>query len=123
MGERGVGIGGLANTREDYTTSRYNHYAPYVFEEEITDTDNYYYYPQNIGEYNGQIPIVFNIGSEKDLWTKLRTIKLEGEFIVKNKTTGTAPLLAEKWSLINNFVHSFFSKVSVKINDHEIVDR
>lgn len=66
MAERGVGIGGLASNREDYTTSRYNHYAPYTFEEEIKDTVTFYYYPQNIGAYNGQMPIVIDIGAEKD---------------------------------------------------------
>ena len=66
MGERGVGIGGLANTREDFTTSRYNHYAPFVFEEEIKETVTQYYYPQNVGAYNGSMPIVVDIGAEKD---------------------------------------------------------
>lgn len=58
-----------------------------------------------------------------DRWTKLKTIKLEGEFKVKNISTGNAPVDAEGWSLINNPVHSFFSNVAIKINDHEIVDR
>ena len=33
--ERGVGIGGLADNKEAYTTSRFNHYAPYTFETEV----------------------------------------------------------------------------------------
>ena len=123
MGDKGTGIGGLANTREDYTSSRYNHYAPFTFEEEIKDTETFIYFPQTIVEnYTGSMPIVFNIPSEVEWYTKLKTIKLHGEFSVWNKTEGAAPLSSEVWSLINNPVHSFFSNCAVKINDHVIVD-
>ena len=123
MAEKGTGIGGLANVREDYTTSRYDHYAPFEFEEEIRDTETFTYLPQSITEfYTSSNPVVFEIPSEVDWYTKLKTIKLHGEFSVWNKTTKAAPADGEVWSLTNNYVHSFFSQCSVAINDHVIVD-
>ena len=122
MGETGIGIGGLADTRENYTTSRYNHYAPYTFEEEITETTTFTYYPQSIGSYNGSIPIVFVIPQEVDRYTKLKTFRLHGAIKVFNTTTNAVPADGEVWSLVNNYAHSLFSNVSVKLGDHEIVD-
>ena len=122
MGEIGVGIGGLADVRENYTTSRYNHYAPYTFEEEVVDTQTFTYYPQSIGAYNGSIPIVFQIGAEVDWYTKLKTDTLHGTIKVFNITTNAAPASTENWSLVNNYCHSLFSNISTKIGEHEIVD-
>lgn len=121
---RGIGVGGLASTREDYTTSRFNHYAEYTFEEEVKRTELYYYYPKNIGvsTYNSDMPIAFNIPAELELFTKLKTIRFHGDYHVINEITDAAPLAAEVWSLCNNPVHSMISQCSVKINDHTIVD-
>ena len=62
---RGVGVGGLAAVREDYTTSRYNHYAPYTFEEEIKPGETFEYFPQTVrDDYDATMPIAFQIPAE-----------------------------------------------------------
>ena len=69
------------------------------------------------------MPITFRIPAEVDWFTKLNTIKLYGEYSVKNESKDAPPAQTEVWSLINNPVHSMFAAVNAKINDHEIADR
>ena len=121
---KAVGIGGLANAREDYVTSRYDYYADYTFEDEVKHTDVFEYYPQSIrSDYDATVPIHFNIPAEIDWFTKSKTFKLHGGFSVTNETENTKPANTEVWSVINNAIHSMFSSVDVLINDHVICDR
>ena len=121
--ERGVGIGGLADNKEAYTTSRFNHYAPYSFETEVKTTFTFDYPPAPVRpEYDSSLPITFSILEEKEMFTKIKTIKLHGNLKVWNETTNAEPAATEVWSLCNNYTHSLFSNVSCQIGDHEIVD-
>ena len=123
MGDHGVGIGGLADSRENFTTSRFNLYAPYTFEEEVVETVEMEYYPQPVQlTYDGDVPIVIDIPPESERYTKLKTLKLHGCIKVENVTTDSEPLAAEVWSLCNNYIHSLFSNIACKIGEHEIVD-
>lgn len=121
---KGVGVGGLANCGEDYTTSRYNYYAPYTFEEERTDNITFEYFPTiERDDYNSMMPIQFNIPAETEWFTQLKSLKLHGGYSIRNATLDADPVAGEVWSLINNPVHSMFSHVVVKIGGHEIADR
>ena len=106
MGEHGVGIGGLANAKENYTTSRYNHYAAYTFEEEVVETIELEYYPQPVQRfYNGDVPIVIDIPPESERYTLFKTLKLHGNLNVRNKNSTT------KWTVLcnTNKACSFFA--------------
>ena len=122
-GVRGEGIGGLAKTREDYTTSRYDLYAQYEFEEEVTQRDKFYYYPQHIlSVYDSSMPIKFQVPPEVEYFTDLSSLKLHGELSVHNVTEDKAPAAAEEWSLCNNFINACFANVDALINQHAITD-
>ena len=42
--QHGIGVGGLTSTREDFTTSRFNHYAEFEFENEVRTFRVFYNY-------------------------------------------------------------------------------
>ena len=47
---KGVGIGGYADSSEDFLYSRYNHYAPLSFEREVKKLETLRYFPQHVAE-------------------------------------------------------------------------
>ena len=122
MANRGIGVGGLANSREDYSTSRYNLFAPFTFEQEVVSFRTATYVPTTVRDnYDGTMQIVFDIPGETQDWTKLKTFELHGRIKVRNKTKGANPA-AECFSLINNWPHALFSDVSIKLAQSDISD-
>ena len=123
MVDRGIGVGGLADSLENFTTSRYNLYAPFEFNQEVVSHRTATYTPrQHLDNYDSTMPIVFEIRPEVDHFTKLKTLKLHGNLRVENTTTNKAPEAPEVWSLCNGYPHALFSNVSVTVGDHEVVD-
>ena len=117
MADRGIGVGGLANSLEDYSTSRYNLFAPFTFNKEVVSFRTDTYVPTTVREnYDKTIPIQFVIPPETQDWTKLKTFKLHGRVRVRNTTTATDPKADECFSLVNGWPHALFSDISVKIS-------
>ena len=97
MGEYGVGVGGLADVLENFTTSRYDLLADKEFEEEVVAKRTDTYYPQQYLPYYGaSMPIVFNLHQEVENFTKLNSIMLHGTIEVFNKTTKKALIQREE---------------------------
>ena len=123
MADRGIGVGGLANSLEDYSTSRYNLFAPFTFNQEVVSFRTDTYVPTTVREnYDKTIPIQFVIPPETQDWTKLKTFKLHGRVRVRNTTTGDDPKADECFSLVNGWPHALFSDISVKISGCDIND-
>lgn len=123
MGEYGVGVGGLADVLENFTTSRYDLLADKEFEEEVVAKRTDTYYPQQYLPYYGaSMPIVFNLHQEVENFTKLNSIMLHGTIEVFNKTTKKAPERDETFSLVNTYPHALFSNVAVRVGNVWIAD-
>ena len=119
---KGVGIGGYADSSEDFLYSRYNHYAPLSFEREVKKLETLRYFPQHVGTYDGSLPINFIIQTEISWFTKLSSWRLLGDYTVTDKATKVAPPASDEWSLANNFPHTLFTSVACVLNDLKIVD-
>ena len=123
MGEYGVGVGGLADVLENFTTSRYDLLADKEFEEEVVAKRTTTYFPQQyLDVYTDKMPVVFNLYPEVECFTKLPSIMLHGTIEVENTTTGTFPERDEVFSLVNTYPHALFSNVAVRVGNVWIND-
>ena len=116
------GIGGLAETNEDYTSHPYDLKAPITVEEDVISSGYSTFYPATDATNSDDKQIVFVLPPESFEWTLLPTIRMHGELRVVNTATNKAPVVGEVFNVVNYYPQSLFSNVSCQIQNHVIKD-
>ena len=122
--DSGLGIAGHSTSLRSMTSSKLDLFQPLIYENGVTKGYDIEYYPITPPTDNG--PVEFYIPPDPEKFIHIQTLRLYGDVRSKVKNEdGTWSLTKgheNKVYLINNYFHSLWSSVSIKMNDTEIGD-
>ena len=126
-GGTAFGVGGFAPTEEQLANpSPYNPFGAVRYAHQKIRTHNERIYPRAEQSGKNGVPYNYYLPADQEKWTVLQSARVQGNVKVtwdKSLTKEESwKLENENWGLINNYLHSLFSKVVVKIGGCEIAD-
>ena len=126
MASERVGVGGLNVSKDEATSGAFDLFSSAVIDTSIVDSTVITVRPINSATSAG--PFEFVIPADGQKWTACETLRLSGRVKIAKKTTAegtdTYSNLAEtdNVSVCNNFYHSLFKSVSIKLNGTALND-
>ena len=126
MSSDNLGIGGLNISKDEITSHAFDLFSPVNIDTSIIDSTVITVRPINSTDSGG--PFEFVIPADEKKWTACETLRLSGRVKLVKITTAagvdTESNLGAKddISTCNNFYHSLFRNVSVKLNGTELSD-
>ena len=121
------GVGGFVPTEEQLANpSPFNPFGGVNYAQQKIRTFTERVYPRNEQSGTNGVPYHFYLPADQEKWTVLGSARLQGKLKVtwdkSLKVDENWKLKDENWGVINNYQHSLFSKVVVKIAGCEIAD-
>ena len=123
--DSGFGIGGHSKSVSEMTTSKLDYWSPFIVENGGKECYNIELRQQYI---SGDGPIEFRLPAASAKFMDMSALALHGRVGIRMKEDGEwKPVSSitptpKTWGVINNFYHSLFSSVTIKVNDCEIGD-
>ena len=121
--DSGLGIGGHSTSYRSMTSSKLDLFQSIVYENGVTKGVDIEYYPISPPSDNG--PVEFYIPPDPEKYIDIENTKLCGVVRMKKKGDDgnwSYTELTDKPYFINNYFHSLWSNVIIKVNDTEIGD-
>lgn len=121
-GEAGIGIGGLGTSKNDVSNSAFDLFSPIEIDTSITDSVEVHIRPITASNSSG--PYEFVLPADPYFWTGAETFRLTGKVRLRKVVSGTTTNLggSEDVSVINNFYHSLFRSVAIRLNSVDLND-
>ena len=121
--DSGLGIGGHSTSYRSMTSSKLDLFQSIVYENGVIKGVDVEYYPISPPSDNG--PVEFYIPPDPEKYIDIENTKLCGVVRMKKKgddDNWSYTELTDKPYFINNYFHSLWSNVIIKVNDTEIGD-
>ena len=119
--DSGLGIAGHSTSFRSMTSSKFDLFKPLTFENGAKKGHSVEYYPIAPPSDNG--PVEFYIPPDPEKFIYIQSMKLYGNVRTKKKDAqgnwGYTVFNTDKVFLINNYFHSLWSNVIIKMNDTE----
>ena len=113
-----IDVGALSVGADEMLGDRFNLFAPISTTNDVSKAHKLFYRPISTTSSKG--PFVFDVQSDPEKWTDVKSLSLHGKMQIKKKSTnGTLVDIGgtEDIGVANNIFHSLWSSISIKIND------
>ena len=121
--DSGLGIGGLAISKDEVASSAFDLFAPIEIENSITKASKVVTRP--ISSSNSRGPFKFLFPADPEKWTDCESLRLSGRVKIRRFEAGALKDFdnaVKEVSTVNNFYQSLFSSVICTVNGVEITD-
>ena len=121
--DSGLGIGGLAISKDEVASSSFDVFSPIEIENSISKASKIIARP--IASSNSRGPFKFVFPADPHKWTDCESIRLQGKVKLQKIVSGTVSDFSTNYneiSAVNNFFQSLFSSVTCTLNGVEITD-
>jgi hypothetical protein len=121
--DSGLGIGGLAISKDEVSSSSFDVFSPIEIENSLSKASKIVTRP--IASSNSRGPFKFIINADPVKWTDCESIRLSGKVKLQKKTENTLSNFddtANEISTVNNFFQSLYSSIICTVNGVEITD-
>ena len=121
--DSGLGIGGLAISKDEVASSSFDLFSPIEIENSIKRANKITTRP--IANTNSRGPFNFVFPADPQKWTDVESLRLSGKIKLRKSAGGILTDFADddnEISTVNNFFQSLFSSVTCTLNGVEISD-
>ena len=121
--DSGLGIGGLAISKDEVSSSAFDIFSPIEIENSILRANKLITRP--IASTNSRGPFKFVLPSDPEKWTDCESFRLCGKVKIQDIVSGNLTDFVDdknEISTVNNFFQSLFSSVSCTLNGVEVTD-
>ena len=121
--DSGLGIGGLAISKDEVSSSAFDIFSPIEIENSILRGNKLITRP--IASTNSRGPFKFVLPSDPEKWTDCESFRLCGKVKIQDIVSGNLTDFVDdknEISTVNNFFQSLFSSVSCTLNGVEVTD-
>lgn len=121
--DSGLGIGGLAISKDEVASSSFDLFSPIEIENSIIKANKIITRP--IANTSSRGPFNFVFPADPQKWTDVESLRLSGKVKLKKSAAGILTNYVDdenEISTVNNFFQSLFSSITCTINGVEITD-
>lgn len=120
--DSGHGVGGFSIQKDEVGSSSFDLFKKVEINTSIVSAPFVYVRPITTSSSKG--PFDFIIPADPIHWTDAETMRLSGKVRLTKNVGGVPTIMAadDDCSVVNNFFHSLFKSVNVKLNQTELSD-